>query len=384
MALQRLNVALLGCMFMGRAHSFAWANVGNFFPVPVRPTLHTVCGLSEDNPLAFAEKWGWQNAETNWETVVANPDIDLVDVSTPNNMHAPMAMAAMKAGKIVVCEKPLAGTFLEALKMSNMAQALGAKTFVWFCYRHAPAVAQARKLVMAGKIGQIHHSNWYYPQDWADGSVPLLWRFIKKLAGSGSLGDLGAHIVDLCRFITGEEIKVKGAMLNTVIKQRTIPTHKSDAGIAEGAEGGGKMGNVTVDDSFAFLAELSGGSMAVFQAARQATGNQNNVGFELNGDRGSLRFSFEDMNHLYFYDATAPREVQGWTQIMVTHGASHPYVNCFWPDAHLIGYGENFISQAYSTILAANGENPVVPVSDFADAAKTQSVLHSVEEKAAE
>lgn len=378
MPLERLNVALLGCGFMGRVHSAAWADVRKYFKLPIKPVLHTVAGMPDENVQDFADRWGWEHASMDWKAVVANPEIDLVDIVSPNNMHAPMAIEAMKAGKYVACEKPIAGTLDDAQNMRMMALSRDAKTFVWFCYRHAPAVALAYQLVRENKIGRIFHANFFYLQDWADPTVPLVWRFKKESAGSGAHGDLNAHIVDMCQFLTGENINVKAAMAKTIIKQRKKLVGNVAGGIAEGLSASEEMGEVTVDDALAFLAELSGGGMAIFQAARQATGNQNRNGFEICGERGSLRFDFERMNELWFYDATAPRNVQGWTNIMVTHGADHPYVGAYWPDAHPIGYQHCFINEAFSIIRILNGEQPVVPVPDFADAAGTQCVLHNV------
>ena len=375
MALKRLNVGMIGCGFMGRAHSTAWDAVRKFFKLPVDPVMHTVTGTPGEDVQGFAKQWGWNKASIDWESVVADPEIDVVDVVTPNNMHMPVALKAAAAGKHVCCEKPIACTVAEASEMATAVQRAGVKSCVWFCYRHVPAVALAHQLVRAGKIGRIFHASLFYLQDWADPTVPLAWRFQKETAGSGAHGDLNAHIVDMCRFVTGEEITVNSAMAKTIIKQRKLQIGAVAGGISEGLQASEEMGDVTVDDSLAFLAELSGGAMAVFQAARQATGNKNRNGFEICGEKGALRFDFEDMNKLWFYDATAPEAVQGWTNILVTNGAGHPYVGAYWPGGHLVGYQHGFSNQAYSFIRILNGEEPVVPVPNFADAVKTQMVL---------
>jgi predicted dehydrogenase len=373
-----INVALIGQGFMGRSHSNAWGQVAKFFKPPLTPVMHTVFGQPEENPPAFAANWGWKNASTDWQQLVRSPEIGLVDVATPNYMHAPVAKAAIAAGKPVCCEKPIAGSLADAREMVEAAKAAKVKTFVWFNYRRCPAVAFAHQLVKAGKLGQIRHVRAVYLQDWADESVPLVWRFDKTLAGSGAHGDLNAHIIDMTRFVTGQEItEIAGAIAETFIKERVLPTGVATGGIAAGREGGGGKGKVTVDDTVLFLARFSGGAVASFEAARQATGNQNRNGFELNGTKGSLTFDFERMNELRYYDATLPRAVQGWTTIMCTHGADHPYVANWWPDAHAIGYEHGFTNEAYDILRVLAGEAPTVPIPDFEDAYQTQRVLEA-------
>jgi len=373
-----LNVALIGQGFMGRTHSNAWGQVSKFFKVPLRPVMHTTYGQAEENPRAFARNWGWQRASTDWKSLVASDEIDLVDVVTPNFMHAPVAAAALAAGKNVSCEKPIAGTLADARKMVAEAKKAKVHTFVWYNYRRCPAVALAHQLVKRGKVGQIRHVRAFYLQDWADESVPLAWRFQKKLAGSGSHGDLNAHIVDMTRFVTGEEItEICGAIAETFIKERGLMTGVVAGGIAAGLKSSRKKGKVTVDDTVLFLARFSGGAVASFEAARQATGNQNRNGFEINGTKGSLRFNFERMNELEYYDATAERAVQGWAPIIATHGGDHPYVDAWWPDAHGLGYEHGFINQAYDILRVLAGRKPVVPIPDFEDAYQTQRVLEA-------
>jgi predicted dehydrogenase len=373
-----VNVALLGMGFMGRAHSNAWGQVAKFFKPPITPVMHTLFGQAEEKPEVFAANWGWKNASTDWQAVVKDPAIGLVDVATPNFMHAPPARAAMEAGKAVACEKPIAGTLGDAREMAQAAKKLGVKTFVWYNYRRCPAVAFAHQLVKQGRLGTIRHVRALYLQDWADENVPLLWRFEKQWAGSGAHGDLNAHIVDMTRFVTGQEItEITGAIAETFIKERTIPTGTATGGIAEGRTGAGRKGPVTVDDTVLFLARFSGGAVASFEAARQATGNLNRNGFELNGTKGSLRFNFERMNELEFYDATLPRAVQGWTNMICTHGADHPYVGNWWPDAHPIGYEHGFVNMAYDILKVLAGEAPTVPIPDFEDAYQTQRVLEA-------
>jgi len=373
-----LNVALIGQGFMGRTHSNAWGQVNRFFTPPVTPVMHTVFGQEAENPRAFADNWGWRQASTDWKKTIKDPEIDLVDVVTPNFMHAPVAKAALQAGKAVSCEKPIAATLKEAREMAQLAKKKKAKTFVWYNYRRVPAVALAHQLVRQGKIGKIRHVRAQYLQDWADESVPLAWRFDKKLAGAGAHGDLNAHIIDMTRFVTGEEITdICGAISETFIQERQLMTGAAAGGIAAGLKKSSKKGKVTVDDCVLFLARFSGGAVASFEAARQATGNQNANGFEINGTKGSLKFNFERMNLLEYYDATRPRAVQGWTTIMVTHGGDHPYVENWWPDAHIIGYEHGFTNQAYDICRVLAGQKPTVPIPDFEDAYQTQRVLEA-------
>ncbi len=373
-----INVAMIGQGFMGRSHSNAWGQVARFFDPPVMPVMHTVFGQAEENPQAFAQRWGWQNASTDWEQLVKSPEIGLVDIVTPNFMHAPPARAALEAGKVVACEKPIAGTLAEAREMAEAANKAGATTAVWFVYRRCPAVALAHQLVRDGEIGEIRHVRAHYLQDWADESVPLAWRFQKELSGSGAHGDLNAHIIDMTRFVTGQEItEICGAISETFIKKRQLMSGVAAGGIAAGLESSGEMGDVTVDDTVLFLARFSGGAVASFEACRQGTGNQNRNGFEINGTKGSLKFDFERMNELQYYNATAPRRVQGWTSIMCTHGADHPYVENWWPDAHLIGYEHTFVNEAYDLLCVVAGQEPTVPLPSFDDAYQTQRVLEA-------
>src|SRR5215204_5821694 len=320
-----INVCLVGQKFMGRTHSNAFLKVGKFFDVPVKPVMHTIAGRNRAELEEFKDRWGWQNASVDWKQAVTNPEIGLVDIGTPNHLHAEMSIAALESGKHVACEKPLAGTLTDAREMRDAAKrAKKSKTFVWYNYRRVPAVALAYQLAKAGKLGRIYHVRAFYLQDWGGPGVPLLWRFQKKFAGSGAHGDLNAHIIDMARFITGDEIiEVVGSIAETFVKERDVVQEGPKGGIAagtRGAKGGAKKGKSDVDDAVLFLARFAKGAVASFEATRLATGNQNKNGLEINGDKGSIRFNFEDMNYLEFYDATLDRKQQGWTKIMVTHG----------------------------------------------------------------
>lgn len=383
--MKTINVAMIGQGFMGRSHSNAWGQVAKFFKPPLKPVMHTVFGQPEENPQIFADNWGWQTAATDWQKVINAPEIGLVDIVTPNYMHAPVAKAAIAAGKNVSCEKPIAGTLADAREMVEAAKKANVKTFVWFNYRRCPAVGLAHRMIKDGQLGEIRHVRATYLQDWADENVPLLWRFEKEWAGSGAHGDLNAHIIDMTRFVTGQDItEVSGAIAETFIKERKIPGSGATGAGISGAASGAKMGKVTVDDAVLFLARFSGGAVASFEAARQATGNQNRNTFEINGTKGSVKFDFERMNELQYYDARLPRAVQGWSTIMCTHGADHPYVGNWWPDAHTIGYEHGFTNQAYDILRVLAGEEPTLPLPDFNDAYQTQRVLEAALISAAE
>lgn len=378
-AKESVHIALIGMGFMGRTHSNAWSQVSRFFQPPLVPVMHTVFGRDGKAAAGFAARWGWQNARTNYRAVVADAAVDLVDIVTPTFAHAEVALAAIRAGKNICCEKPIAGTLDDARSMVQAAAKAKIKTFVGYNYRRCPAVALAHQLVREGRLGEITRVRGFYLQDWAGPGVPMIWRFDKKRAGSGSQGDLNAHVVDMVRFVTGQEvIEVPGAIVETFVKERYIQAEQNAAGgIAAGASKGAKKAKVTVDDTVMFLARFSGGAVGSFEAARQATGNQNRLGFEINGAKGALRFDFERMNELEYNDATAPRHVQGWTNIMATHGGSHPYADAWWPDAHVLGYENSFVNHAYDVLLALAGKKPTVPLPDFNDAYQTQRVLEA-------
>ena len=382
------NVCLIGNKFMGRAHANAFLKVNKFFTdLPTQVAMHTVVGRNVADNETFAKRWGFANTSNDWKAAIKNPEIDLVDVTSPNNAHAEMSIAALEAGKHVACEKPLAGSLDDARAMRDAAKkAKKSKTFVWYVYRRVPAVTLAHQLVKEGKLGRIYHIRAFYLQDWATPDVPLIWRFSKKVSGSGSHGDLGAHIIDMARFITGEEFaSVNGCIQETFVKEREVPQEGSKGGIAAGAAGGtAKKGKVDVDDATLFLARMSGGAACTFEATRFATGNQNKNGLEINGEKGAIYFNFEDMNWLQFYDRSIDRRVQGWTKIMATHGGSHPYADAWWPDAHVIGYEHTFINMTADIVKALGGQQPVVPIPDFEDAWKTQQVLAAAEISAKE
>jgi predicted dehydrogenase len=378
-----LNVALIGSKFMGRAHSNAWMSVNRFFDLPLQCVMHTVCARDKAETQAFAERWGWKNWTTKYDDVLKNPEIDLIDIGTPNHVHRDQAMAAFDAGKHVACEKPLAGTIDDARAMRDAALRVRRKelqTFVWFNYRRCPAVAFAHQLVQQGRLGRLYHVRAAYLQDWGGPQTPLLWRFQTKFAGSGAHGDLNAHIIDMARFITADEIvEITGAIEETFIKQRDVVDSAGGEIAGKGAArrgGKAKQGRSDVDDCVLFLARFKNGAVGSFEATRLATGNQNRNTIEVNGEKGSIRFDFERMNELEWWDNTLPSALRGWSRIMCTNGGDHPYASAYWPPAHLIGYEHGFISQAADMVLALAGKKPVVPLPDFEDAFQTQRVLH--------
>ena len=374
------NIALVGTKFMGRAHSNAYLKVGKFFDLPLSPVMHTVTARNAEETEEFAKRWGWQHATTEWQTAIADPEIDLVDVVTPNNVHAEHTIAALEAGKHVACEKPLANTLESARQMAEAAAKAKGQTFVWYNYRRCPAVAFARQLREQGKLGRIYQIRGSYMQDWAGPDTPLMWRFEGEVAGSGSLGDLCAHTIDMARFITGEEVsEVIGATMETVIKERVILEGGGGEISGRGAAISQKTGPSTVDDIVLFLARTDGGALATFEATRLATGYKNANRLEIHGEKGAIRFNFERMNELDWYDATLPEELQGWSTINVTNGnANHPYAEAWWPVAHVLGYEHSFINQAADTLQVLGGGEAVVPLPDFADAYKVQQVLAAV------
>ncbi len=362
-----LNVALIGTGFMGRAHSNAWMSVNKFFDVPRHVVMHTVCGSDLAQAEAFAERWGWQHATADVGAVAADDEIDLVDVTTPNDLHRAHATAALAAGKHVACEKPLAGTRQDARAMRDAARAArsgGASAWVWFNYRRCPAVAYARRLVLDGRLGRLYHVRAQYLQDWGGPQTPMSWRFDNTRAGSGAHGDLNAHIIDMAGFVTGDDItEITGGLEARFIERREMP--------------GGDTQMSSVDDCVMFLARFSSGAVGSFEASRLATGNLNRNRLEINGELGALRFDFERMNELEWFDNTVDPGRRGWTTIMCTTAVVHPYIEAYWPPGHGIGYEHQFISQAADMIREISGGSPTVPLPDFDDAYRTQCVLEA-------
>ena len=381
-----IGIGLIGTGFMGRAHANAWGAVNRFFSLPRTATMDTVASRSASDGKAFASKWGFERHTSDWRSMLKDDAISIVDVLTPNHMHGEMSIEALQAGKHVACEKPLAGTLEDARAMRDQARKAkrrGVHSWVWFNYRRCPAIAFAHQLVKRGKLGRIFHIRAQYLQDWGGPDTPLLWRFVGKEAGSGAHGDLNAHIIDLARFITGDEItEVTGAIEETFIKERVIPEGTGGAISGKGAGRRKKTGRSTVDDCVLFLARMKSGAVASFEATRLATGNQNANKIEINGDKGSIRFDFERMNELVWWDNTLDPGLRGWSRIMCTDAEAHPYVANYWPAAHLIGYEHCFTSMCSDILRVVSGRKPVVPLADFEDAYETQRVLEAATQSA--
>ena len=380
---QRLRVGMVGYGFMGAAHSQAWRTVNRVFDLPLHCQLVALCGRDAQKVGAAAARFGWDEAVTDWRQLVAREDIDLIDICTPGDSHAEVAIAALAAGKHVLCEKPLANTVEEAEKMAQAARdarAAGVRSMCGFNYRRVPAVAYLRQLVEDGRLGTIRHVRAQYLQDWiVDPQFPLVWRLRQERAGSGALGDLGAHIVDLAQYLTGQLITEVSALTETFVRQRPLPAEST--GLSAGTGEPGETGPVTVDDAALFLARLSGGAVGTFEATRFATGRKNGLRVEVNGSRGSASFDLERLNELEFYDADRPATEQGFARILVTE-PDHPYLSAWWPPGHLIGYEHSFTHEVRDLIEAiATGTDPRP---SFEDAVYVQRVLDAVQRDAAE
>ncbi|GIE90004.1 Gfo/Idh/MocA family protein [Actinoplanes regularis] len=367
---KQLRVGMVGYAFMGAAHSQAWRTVNHAFDLPLSARMQAVSGRSAQAVAAAATRLGWAEHTTDWRSLITRDDIDLIDICSPGDTHFEIALAALAAGKHVLCEKPLANTVAEAREMAAAAEAARTTGVVAMCgfnYRRVPAVTLMREMVAAGRIGDVRHIRANYLQDWiVDPWFPLVWRLRKEVAGSGALGDIGAHIVDLTQHVTGQSITTVSALTETFVKRRPLP-------------GSDELGDVTVDDAALFLARLSGGAIATYEATRFATGRKNGLRVELNGSLGTLAFDFERMNELEFYDATKPAAERGFTRILVTE-PEHPYMTAWWPAGHPIGYEHTFTHQARDLIEAiSTGQHPAP---SFTDALQVQLVLDAVSRSA--
>ncbi|MFJ6154214.1 Gfo/Idh/MocA family protein [Micromonospora profundi] len=373
---------MVGYAFMGAAHSQAWRTVNRVYDLPARASMALICGRDSGQVAQAADRLGWDAYTTDWRDLINRDDIDVVDICTPGDSHAEIALAALAAGKHVLCEKPLANTVAEARAMTaaaDTARAAGARSMCGFNYRRVPAVTMMRQMVADGRLGVIRHVRATYLQDWiVDPQFPLVWRLQKERAGSGALGDIGAHIIDLTQFVVGQRITGVSAVTETFVKERPLPAGSSGlAATMDGsADGSGPAtGPVTVDDAAIFVARLDGGALATYEASRFATGRKNALRVEINGSLGSVVFDLERLNELEFYDATRPTLEQGFSRILVTEG-EHPYMSAWWPPGHIIGYEHSFTHQMRDFIEAiATGTDPAP---SFADALQVQLVLDAV------
>ncbi|TXS57598.1 Gfo/Idh/MocA family protein [Streptomyces sp. t39] len=375
-----LGVGMIGYAFMGAAHSQGWRTAARVFDLPLRPVLAAVAGRDAVAVRAAADRHGWAAAETDWRALVARDDVQLVDICTPGDSHAEIAIAALEAGKHVLCEKPLANSVAEAEAMAAAAERArdrGQLAMVGFNYRRVPAIAYARRLIAEGRIGALRHVRVTYLQDWlVDPDFPLTWRLEREHAGSGALGDLGAHIVDLAQFLAGEPLVGVSAQLETFVRERPLLAGAS-AGLS--ASGGTGRGSVTVDDAAVFTGRLASGALATFEASRMAPGRKNALRLEINGERGSVAFDLERLNELLFHDHAEPAVTAGFRRILVTE-ADHPYLEAWWPPGHALGYEHTFAHQARDLVVAIAAG--VQPVPSFADGLQVQRVLAAVEESA--
>jgi predicted dehydrogenase len=367
------RVGLIGYRFMGKAHSNAWRQAPRFFNLKANIELHTICGRNAASVQAARAQLGWQNAATDWHEVVESPLIDIVDIGTPNDSHAEIAIAAARNGKHILCEKPLALNVKQAEAMLTAAQKAKVVHMVCHNYRRIPAIALAKKMIGEGALGKFFHFRARYAQDWLlDPEFPLNWRLQKDSSGSGANGDINAHIIDLGRYLVGEFKEVCG-LLNTFVSERPVAE-----ALVRQSGGTRKMGKVTVDDAAMFIGRMENGALANLEATRFAAGRKNHFEIEINGSKGSLYFDFEDMNRLKFYNGEDPKDRQGFRDILVTERGVQPYIANWWPPGHIIGYEHTFIHTIADFVNACVEGKPVQPT--FEDGLKNQRVLAAVEE----
>jgi predicted dehydrogenase len=366
--MREVNVALIGYAFMGRAHSNAWRQVARFLSPKLTPRMKVICGRDRRNVQRAAAQLGWEESATDWREVVERPDIDVVDIATPGDSHAEIAIAAARAGKAILCEKPLANDVREARAMWKAVQKAGVPHMLCHNYRRIPAVMLARQLVASGKIGRIFHYRGTYLQDWCvDPALPLYWRFRKEKAGSGSLGDILSHSLDLGRYVTGSEVTEVSGALETFVKQRPLPEDPK------------RKGKVTVDDAALALVRFANGALGSIEGTRFAAGRKNYNRFELNGEKGSIAFDLERMNELEFYSREDEATEQGFRRIIATD-PGHAFMASWWPAGHIIGYEHTFTHTVHDFLEAVATGKRVRP--DFEDGVRNQLVLDAIEKSA--
>jgi predicted dehydrogenase len=359
---QPLRIAMVGHAFMGRAHSNAMRQVNRFFDLPRQVVPQIVVGRDAVRAAAAADQFGFLESAIDLEHVLSRDDIDVVDVATPNDSHHEITMAALRAGKHVLCEKPLAMTLRQAKEMAALAKQKKLRVGLWHNYRRAPATALAQKMIARGDIGEVRQVRAVYLQDWlADGSVPASWRTDKKLCGSGAHGDLNAHLIDLTRALTGLEFESVCGMQQTFTKERPTGTGKGKS-------------KVTVDDAFCFLAKFRGGAIGTYEATRTAPGRKNHNRIEISGSKGSIAWNLERMNELEVFLLDSPRDAQGFRTVMCMDSV-HPYAANWWPDGHIVGYEHTFVHHLADFVAALCGNKPFAP--GFDDGVAVQAVLEA-------
>jgi len=380
MVKQRLNVALLGTKFMGKAHSHAWSSAARFFDLPAEPVLKVAVGRDKPSLDEFAARWGWEETATDWKQVVARPDIDIVDIATPTALHCEMAVAAAEAGKQIFCEKPLALDAAQAERMAAAVRAAGVTSYLNHNYRRVPAVAYAKHLIDTGRLGRIFHWRGAYLQSWIiDPEFPLTWHLQAEHAGAGPLWDLGSHSVDLARHLVGEIATVQ-ALTTTFITERPLPGSGAGTFKAGGGVGAAARGTVTVEDAAIMAVTFSNGAIGSFESTRFATGRKNANRFEIYGDKGAVAFDLERLNELEFHDATLPSSEQGFRTVLVTE-AAHPYISAWWPPGHVIGYEHTFTHAVADFVRAVIAGQAVHP--SIEDGVGTMRVLEAAKRAAA-
>ena len=377
--MDKVRVGMVGYKFMGKAHSNAYRALPMFFPDSVKPEMKAICGRDPEGLEQARAQFGWESSETDWKELVKRDDIDLIDINAPSDAHKAIALAAAAAGKHLFCEKPLALTLEDSREMLEAAEKAGVKHMVGFNYRFAPAIQLAKKLVSDGRIGEIHHFRAVFLQDWIiDPNFPLVWRLQKEIAGSGSHGDLGAHLIDMARFLVGEFNEVIG-MSETFVKERPIASAMTGLS-AKGSEDGPR-GEVTVDDATLFMTRFANGALGSFEATRFAAGHRCTNAFEINGSKGSIKFDFERMNELQVYFTDDAEDVQGFRRVLATDPA-HAYMDAWWPAGHTIGYEHTFTHEVHELMQAFAEDRQPVP--NFVDGVKCQEVLEAVDRSIAE
>ncbi len=371
---KKVRIGMVGYKFMGKAHSHAFRDVPFYFDMQAVPVMQAIAGRDEAGVKAASVKMGWASYETDWRRLVERDDIDLIDIVTPNNTHAEIAIAAAEAGKHIICEKPLALNLEDSQKMLAAVQKAGVVHMICHNYRFAPAVQFTKKLIEEGRLGKIYHFRATFLQDWVmDPGFPLIWRLRKEVSGSGTSGDLGAHIIDLARFLVGEFSEVTG-MLETFVKER--PLGNMDINL-KGHVASDEMGTVDVDDAAAFLSRFKNGALGVFEVSRFCRGNRAGNRFEINGEKGSVRWDMENMNNLQVYFEDDKRGLQGFRTINCTE-VEHPFAGNYWPAAHIIGYEHTFINLMVELMNGlAQGRSPQP---NFEDGVRNQAVLEAVEQ----
>ncbi|MFS0639216.1 Gfo/Idh/MocA family oxidoreductase [Mesobacillus foraminis] len=372
--MEKIKVGMVGYKFMGKAHSHAYRDLPLFFPESLRPEMKVICGRNESEVAKAAAQFGWEESTTDWKNLLEREDIDLIDINAPSDVHKEIAIAAAHAGKHIFCEKPLALTLRDSKEMLEAAESAGVKHMVGFNYRFAPAVLLAKKLVDEGRLGEIYHFRAFFLQDWlVDPNFPLAWRLQKEIAGSGSHGDLGAHLIDMAHYLVGDVAEVIG-MNETFIKERPLPANM--AGLSASGNADGEKGPVTVDDATLFLARFKNGALGSFEATRFASGHRSTNSFEINGSKGSVIFDFERMNELQVYFNDDKEDVQGFRRVVATDPA-HAFSEAWWPPGHTIGYEHTFIHEMVELMDALREDRQPVP--NFRDGVKCQQVLEAVD-----